>query len=143
MSKGNFTEVGSYPNFKEIADKWLAYWEEGEFVNKLMEKNSNGPNYSFIDGPITLKDVIQRFKALQGFNQRLQNGFDCQGLWVEVETEKDLGLKTKKDIEDYGLENFSKKCRERVMKYAGIIEQLFHHVGREYREHLEFPEGVQ
>jgi isoleucyl-tRNA synthetase len=137
MSKGKFSEVGSYPNFKEIADRWLAYWEEGEFVNRLMEKNSNGPNYSFIDGPITannpmgvhhawgrtLKDVIQRFKALQGFNQRLQNGFDCQGLWVEVETEKDLGLKTKKDIEDYGLENFSRKCRERVMKYADIIEQ--------------------
>lgn len=137
MSKGKFPEVGSYPNFKEIADKWLAYWEEGEFVNKLMEKNSNGPNYSFIDGPITannpmgvhhawgrtLKDVIQRFKALQGFNQRLQNGFDCQGLWVEVETEKALGLKSKKDIEDYGLDNFSRKCRERVTKYAGIIEQ--------------------
>jgi isoleucyl-tRNA synthetase len=137
MGKGNFTEVGSYPNFKEIADKWLAYWEEGALVNKLMEKNAKGPNYSFIDGPITannpmgvhhawgrtLKDVIQRFKALQGFNQRLQNGFDCQGLWVEVETEKDLGLKTKKDIEDYGMEKFSKKCKERVMKYAGIIEE--------------------
>lgn len=144
MKEGNFTAVGSYPNFKEIADRWLEYWEREDLVSKLMEKNSKKPNYSFIDGPITannpmgvhhawgrtLKDIIQRFKAMQGYNQRLQNGFDCQGLWVEVETEKDLGLKTKKDIEDYGLENFSRKCRERVMKYAAIIEDQSKKLGQ-------------
>ncbi|MFQ6061408.1 MAG: class I tRNA ligase family protein, partial [Thermoplasmata archaeon] len=144
MKKGNFTEVGSHPNFKEIADRWLHFWEERKLVRKLMAKNSKKQNYSFIDGPITannpmgvhhawgrtLKDVIQRFKAMQGYNQRLQNGFDCQGLWVEVETEKDLGLRTKKDIENYGLENFSRKCRERVMKYAAIIEEQSKKLGQ-------------
>ena len=55
----------------------------------------------------TLKDVFQRYHALRGFDQRYQNGFDCQGLWVEVEVEKELGLNSKREIEDYGLDNFS------------------------------------
>ncbi len=71
----------------------------------------------------TLKDVYQRFKAMQGFDQRFQNGFDCQGLWLEVEVEKELGLNSKKDIEKFGLENFSRKCRERVEKFSKIQTQ--------------------
>jgi isoleucyl-tRNA synthetase len=54
----------------------------------------------------TYKDLFQRFKAMQGFDQRFQNGFDCQGLWVEREEEKDLGLKNKADIEKFGILNF-------------------------------------
>jgi isoleucyl-tRNA synthetase len=72
----------------------------------------------------TYKDLYQRFKAMQGFDQRYQNGFDCQGLWVEVEVEKELGLNSKKEIEEYGLDKFSKACRKRVEKYSKIqIEQ--------------------
>ena len=88
--------------------------------------------FSFLDGPITannpmgvhhawgrtLKDLFQRYKAMQGFDQRYQNGFDCQGLWLEVETEKDLGFNSKKDIENFGLDKFSKACRERVEKFS-------------------------
>ncbi len=62
----------------------------------------------------TYKDVFQRYKAMRGFDQRYQNGFDCQGLWLEVETEKDLGFNSKRDIENYGLDNFSRACRARV-----------------------------
>ena len=68
---------------------------------RLREENRGGPIWSFVDGPVTanktlgvhtawgrtLKDVFQRYKALQGFDQRYQNGFDCQGLWIEVEVE--------------------------------------------------------
>jgi isoleucyl-tRNA synthetase len=57
---------------------------------------------------------------MNGFDQRFQNGFDCQGLWVEVEVEKELDFKTKKDIETYGLEKFTNKCKERVVKYSAI-----------------------
>jgi isoleucyl-tRNA synthetase len=49
----------------------------------------------------TYKDVFQRYKALHGFDQRFQNGFDCQGLWVEVKVERELGLNSKPEIEDY------------------------------------------
>ena len=90
--------------------------------------------WSFIDGPITannpmgvhhawgrtLKDVFQRFHALKGYDLRYQNGFDCQGLWVEVEVEKEMGFDTKRDIEKYGLEKFVNMCKDRVKKYSDI-----------------------
>ena len=63
----------------------------------------------------TLKDVFQRYKALQGFDQRYQNGFDCQGLWIEVGVERELGLNSKREIEEYGLAEFAHKCREKVI----------------------------
>ena len=109
----------------ETEKEILAYWEKHKIFQKLVKKNRNKKPYSFIDGPITAnnpmgvhhawgrtyKDVFQRFKAMQGFNQRYQNGFDCQGLWVEVEVEKELGFNSKKEIENFGLDKFSKPCR--------------------------------
>ena len=55
-----------------------------------------------------------------GFDLRYQNGFDCQGLWVEVEVEKELGFKSKKDIEAYGIAEFIKRCKQRVLQYAAV-----------------------
>ena len=82
--------------------------------------NQGRSKWSFLDGPITannpmgvhhawgrtLKDLYQRYKAMTGHELRYQNGFDCQGLWVEVEVEKELGFETKKDVEKYGIEKF-------------------------------------
>ncbi|MEM5870403.1 MAG: isoleucine--tRNA ligase, partial [Candidatus Aenigmatarchaeota archaeon] len=68
----------------------------------------------------TLKDLFQRFYAMLGYDERYQNGFDCHGLWVEVEVEKELGFKSKKDIERFGIENFIEKCKERVLKFSEI-----------------------
>ena len=121
-------------NFIENEHKTLKFWEEMGLLEKLKERNKNGQPWSFLDGPITannpmgvhhawgrtLKDLFQRFKAMQGYEQRLQNGFDCQGLWVEVEVEKELGFKSKKDIETYGIEKFVNKCKERAHKYSKI-----------------------
>ena len=124
-------------NPKEVEEKILKFWEENKIFDKLRKKNKNKEIYSFFDGPITAnnpmgvhhawgrtyKDVYQRWKAMQGYDQRYQNGFDCQGLWVEVEVEKDLGLNSKKDIEAYGLDKFSVACRERVNKFSKIQTQ--------------------
>ena len=63
----------------------------------------------------TLKDVFQRYKAMRGFEQRYQNGFDCQGLWIEVGVERELGLNSKPEIEEYGLAEFARRCREKVI----------------------------
>ena len=57
---------------------------------------------------------------MRGQKLRYQNGFDCQGLWVEVEVEKEMGFATKKDIEDFGLEQFVRKCKARVLRYAAV-----------------------
>jgi isoleucyl-tRNA synthetase len=121
-------------NFAEEENKILKFWEENKIFEKLRKKNANKKKWSFLDGPITAnnpmgvhhawgrtyKDLFQRYKAMQGFDQRYQNGFDCQGLWVEVEVEKELGFKNKKDIEVYGIDKFVEKCKERVRKYSAI-----------------------
>ena len=78
----------------------------------------------------SLKDIYIRYKAMQGFDCRYQNGFDSQGLWVEVGTEQDLGFKTKHDIEEYGLDKFTLKCKERVNKFADIITEQSKRLGQ-------------
>ena len=77
----------------------------------------------------TLKDVFQRYKALRGYDQRYQNGFDCQGLWVEVEVEKSLGLDSKRDIEEYGLAEFAERCKERVAHFSGVLTEQSKRLG--------------
>ena len=124
-------------NFPENEDKILKFWQEYKIFEKLRQKNKGKKPWSFLDGPVTAnnsmgvhhawgrtyKDLFQRYKAMQGFDLRYQNGFDCQGLWVEVEVEKELGFKNKKDIEKYGIDNFIEKCKERVKKYSAVQTQ--------------------
>ena len=78
----------------------------------------------------TYKDLFQRFNTMRGYKQRYQNGFDCQGLWVEVEVEKELGFKTKRDIEAYGIARFVEQCKERVLRFADAHHRAVHPAGR-------------
>ena len=71
----------------------------------------------------TLKDVFQRYKALRGYHQRYQNGFDCQGLWIEVGVERALGLNSKREIEEYGLAEFARRCREVVVQSSQALTE--------------------
>ncbi len=112
----------------------LRFWQENQSFEKLRQLRKGSPPWSFLDGPITAnnpmgvhhgwgrtyKDLFNRFWAMQGRELRYQNGFDCQGLWVEVEVEKEKGFKSKKDIEAYGLAEFVKECKARVLKYAAV-----------------------
>src|ERR671925_763229 len=127
-----FRALPSVPDHPAIEHEILGWWEDNGVFAKLREQNRGGPIWSFVDGPVTanktlgvhtawgrtLKDVFQRYKALQGFDQRYQNGFDCQGLWIEVGVERELGLNSKREIEEYGLEEFARRCREVVVKSA-------------------------
>jgi isoleucyl-tRNA synthetase len=78
----------------------------------------------------TLKDVFQRYKALRGYDQRYQNGFDCQGLWIEVGVERQLGLNSKREIEEYGLEKFAAKCREVVAYWTEELTRASKRLGQ-------------
>ena len=133
--KAYFEPVNLQVNFPEMEKELLADWYKKGIVKKYLAKNKNSKKYfSFVDGPITAnnpmgmhhawgrtyKDLWQRFKNMQGYKQRFQNGFDCQGLWVEVEVEKELAFKSKKDIETFGVAKFVQLCRDRVKKYSGI-----------------------
>jgi isoleucyl-tRNA synthetase len=130
-----FEPLPPVPDHPRLEEEVLALWAREGTFEQLREQNRGRTRFSFIDGPITannpmgvhhawgrtLKDVFQRYKALRGFDQRYQNGFDCQGLWVEVEVEKSLGLNSKREIEEYGLAEFAERCKERVAKYAAVI----------------------
>jgi len=127
-----FKEVPTTVDFPKLERRILKFWAETKAFEKLVKMNKGKTKWSFMDGPITAnnpmgvhhawgrtyKDLFQRFKSMQGYNLRYQNGFDCQGLWVEVEVEKKLGFKTKRDIEAYGIAEFVKKCKQRALRYA-------------------------
>ncbi len=136
------TPVKTNPDFPQMEKDLLDKWYSKGIVQRYLKKNKGSTkNFSFQDGPITAnnpmgmhhawgrtyKDIWQRFHNLLGYQQRFQNGFDCQGLWVEVEVEKDLGLRTKKDIENLvpgdknaSIARFVQLCKDRVYKYAKI-----------------------
>ena len=129
MPEPVFQPLPTVPDHPGLEEEILAWWEERETFRKLREQNRGGPIFSFFDGPVTanktlavhtawgrtLKDVFQRYKALRGHDQRYQNGFDCQGLWIEVGVERELGLNSKREIEEYGLEEFARRCRDVVV----------------------------
>jgi isoleucyl-tRNA synthetase len=124
----------------------LLWWEKEQVFAQLRQQNSKGPTFSFLDGPITAnnprgigvhhawgrtyKDVFQRHRAMQGYQQRYHNGYDAQGLWVEVEVEKDLRLDSKQQIVSYGLERFARACRTRVQNSARAIEATSRRLGQ-------------
>ena len=132
-----YKKVEPWVDMVELDHRILEFWEENRSFNKLREIIREKPPWSFLDGPITannpmgvhhawgrsLKDAFQRYWAMNRRGLRYQNGFDCQGLWVEVEVEKELGFKTKKDIETYGIDKFVNMCKERVEKYSKIQTQ--------------------
>jgi isoleucyl-tRNA synthetase len=147
-----YQEVPTSLDFPKLEHEVFAFWEEQKIFDRLREKNRGKPRWSFIDGPITAnnpmgvhhawgrtyKDIYQRYQAMTGHELRYQNGFDCQGLWVEVEVEKELRqeskrrieagadpkdvplFESKKDIERYGIDRFVEKCKERVRRCAAI-----------------------
>lgn len=138
-----FEPLPQYPDHLALEEEILAWWEAERVFDRLREQNAGGPPFSFMDGPITannpmgahhcwgrtLKDVFQRYKALHGHELRYQNGFDCQGLWVEVGVERELGLNSKREIEEYGIGEFAERCKERVAKYAEIITDQCRRLG--------------
>jgi isoleucyl-tRNA synthetase len=130
-----FESLPQYPDHPALEKEILEWWDSRRVFDQLRERNRGGPKWSFTDGPITannpmgihhawgraLKDVFQRYKALGGHELRYQNGFDSQGLWVEVEVEKSLGLGSKREIEEYGLAQFAERCKERVAHYGKVM----------------------
>ncbi|MBP7689244.1 MAG: isoleucine--tRNA ligase, partial [Thermoflexales bacterium] len=128
-----FKPVSTKVDFPAQERDILKWWKESDAFNKLRRLlASSEKRYSFLDGPITAnnpmgvhhawgrtyKDIVQRYHAMRGENQRWQNGFDCQGLWIEVNVERDLGFKSKRDIEVYGIAPFVMLCKQRVLNFA-------------------------
>jgi isoleucyl-tRNA synthetase len=136
-----FEKVDTQVDFPAQERRILEFWDKIDAFEKLRQKNRGGPRWSFLDGPITAnnpmgvhhawgrtyKDAFQRYHAMLGQEERYQNGFDCQGLWVEVEVEKELQLKSKRDIENLvpgkpfeSIDRFVNLCKQRVDRFARV-----------------------
>jgi isoleucyl-tRNA synthetase len=116
---------------REVIERWR---QRGTMARYLARNDAAEQTFSFIDGPITAnnpmgvhhawgrtyKDLYQRYHTMLGERQRYQNGFDCQGLWIEVEVERQLGFNNKRQIEEFGIDRFVELCKERVDRFAAI-----------------------
>ena len=139
-----FARLPRFPTIRRSSRRSSSSGSATGTFERLRAHNRDGPRFSFFDGPVTanktmgvhtawgrtLKDVFQRYKALRGFDQRYQNGWDCQGLWIEVGVEKSLGLNSKQEIEEYGLDSFAAQCREVVAWSSGELRRASSRLGQ-------------
>ncbi len=131
-------------NANEIEKKVLEFWDNGKIFEKSIKQRKNKPLFSFFDGPpflsgtphyghilaTAIKDAITRYKTMAGFKVERRVGWDCHGLPVEYLIEKDLGIKSKKDIEKLGIEKFNNACRASGIGSLDVFEKTLKRVGR-------------
>ncbi|MCK4546118.1 MAG: isoleucine--tRNA ligase [Candidatus Eisenbacteria sp.] len=138
-----FKETPPEPDLVGQEERILRFWDENRIFDKLRARNKGGPKFKFLDGPITAnrpmgvhhawgrtyKDIFQRYHAMLGHETRYQNGYDCQGLWIEIEIEKELGFNSKKEIERFGIDKFVKLCKERPLKISKEVDRQSNRLG--------------
>jgi len=132
----SFKEVNSQQSFSQLEEEILKFWEENKIFEKSLEKENPKGKFVFYEGPPTangkpgihhvlaraFKDLVPRYKTMQGYKVSRRAGWDTHGLPVEIEVEKQLGLSGKKEIENYGIDKFNEKCRESVWAYKNDWE---------------------
>lgn len=127
----------------EVQKEQVAQWNEENLLKKCVDAREGKPQFVFYEGPPTangkpgihhvmartLKDSINRYKTMQGFRVNRKAGWDTHGLPVEIEVEKQLGINGKQEIEEYGIRQFNKKCRESVFTYTGLWRDMSERMG--------------
>ena len=138
-----FRPVPSKVNFPELEKRILQFWKDTNIFHRTETERADGPLFMLFEGPPTAngspgvhhvlarvyKDIICRYKTMKGFRCLRKGGWDTHGLPVELEVEKELGLTSKKDIEEYGIERFNQKCRESVFRYVREWEDMTDRIG--------------
>jgi len=130
-------------NFPKTEENILKFWNKNKIFEKSIKQRKGASDFIFYEGPPTanarpgihhvlariFKDFVCRYKTMQGFKVERKAGWDTHGLPVELEIEKKLGLKNKKDIEKYGISKFNKKCRKSVWTYKKDFERVTERAG--------------
>jgi isoleucyl-tRNA synthetase len=139
-----FAPVSTKLNVPQLEREVIERWRARDTMARYLASNASADKrYSFLDGPITAnnpmavhhawgrayKDLYQRYHTMLGERQRYQNGFDCQGLWIEVEVEKELGFNNKRQIEEFGIDRFVELCKARVDRFAALITEQSKRLG--------------
>ncbi len=139
MFKQNLEKI----NYPEVEEKILKFWEENKIFEKSISSRDENKPYTFYEGPPTangkpgihhvmartLKDLVCRYKTLQGFRVERKGGWDTHGLPVEIEVEKKLGIKHKSEVLEYGVEKYNQACRESVFTYLDLWEKMTTRMG--------------
>lgn len=139
-----FKQVNSLPNFSNLEEEILEFWKKDKTFEKSVKERPEEKSFSFYDGPPfatglphyghivpgTIKDIIPRFKTMQGYRVERRFGWDCHGLPIEYEMEKELKINGKNDIEKMGIDVFNEKCRSVVLRYAKEWERIVWRLGR-------------
>src|SRR5690606_30224159 len=139
MFKQNLEKI----NYPETEQKILKFWEENKIFEKSISSRDENKTFTFYEGPPTangkpgihhvmaraLKDLVCRYKTLQGYRVERKAGWDTHGLPVEIEVEKKLGIKHKSEVLDYGVEKYNQKCRESVFTYLDLWEKMTTRMG--------------
>src|SRR5690554_4939002 len=130
----------AYPKAEVEIMNW---WKEHRIFEKSLESRNDGLPFTFFEGPPTangkpgihhvmartVKDLFCRYKTLKGFRVERKGGWDTHGLPVEIEVEKELGLEGRSQVEEYGLKEYNAKCRESVLKYKHLWDELTTRMG--------------
>ena len=138
-----YKKVELQNGFPEMEKEVLNMWKEKDIINKNFKLNGDGEYFTFYDGPPTangkphvghiltrvMKDIIPRYKVMKGYQVIRKAGWDTQGLPVELEIEKKLGISGKAQIEEYGVEKFIKDCKSSVFNYVSLWEQMTNQIG--------------
>jgi len=139
MFKQNLEKI----NYPEIEEKILEFWKENKIFEKSISTRDKENSFTFYEGPPTangkpgihhvmartLKDLVCRYKTLQGYRVERKAGWDTHGLPVEIEVEKKLGIKHKSEVLEYGVEKYNKACRDSVFTYLDLWEKMTTRMG--------------
>ena len=138
-----FEPVDPKVSFPRLEERILAFWKDADGFHRSLAAREGAPRWIFYEGPPTanaqpgihhveprtFKDVFPRFKTMTGHYVERKGGWDCHGLPVEIEVEKEIGTTGKKDIEAFGVAEFNRLCRESVQRYVDAFEGLTERIG--------------
>ncbi|MBN1300861.1 MAG: isoleucine--tRNA ligase [Melioribacteraceae bacterium] len=130
-------------NYPEVEEKILEFWKEHQIFEKSISEKDKAKPFTFYEGPPTangkpgihhvmartLKDLVCRYKTLKGYHVNRKAGWDTHGLPVEIEVEKELGIKSKSEIPEYGVARYNAACRESVFRYTDLWEKMTTRMG--------------
>lgn len=137
-----FKEVKRF-NLPELEEEILEWWQRESIFERSVEQHRGEPTFSFYEGPPTangrpgihhvlartIKDTFCRYKTMKGFQVARKAGWDTHGLPVEIEVEKELGLEGRHQVEEYGIERYNRACRDSVLRYTGLWDDLTNRMG--------------
>ncbi|MFQ6093207.1 MAG: isoleucine--tRNA ligase, partial [bacterium] len=138
-----FKEVSTKLDFPQLEKRILEFWEKENIFQKSIDQRAGNRCFVFFEGPPTangkpgvhhvqsrtFKDFVCRYKTMQGYQVLRKGGWDTHGLPVEIEVEKELGLKSKDHIIDYGIDRFNAKCEESVFRYEKEWREMTRRIG--------------